>query len=147
MDIEGPKYSCARIQNQVPGRVGEEKGSLWLSICSVQAPGGVLHIEPPILAASQRAGVLITISQAPLVVSSCARTEPGGSDSKSLCSFPYSLVPHVSRTSCPHNLTHPDHSEEPEGSRKELRTTQMQTQSPHNKVSVKCQENVLGTLG
>lgn len=105
-------------------------------------------MEPPsILAASQRAGVLITIFQTPQVVSSCARMEPGGSDSKSLCSFPYSLVPHVSRASCPHKLTHPDHRKEPEGSRKELRTTQMQTHSPHKKGSVKCQENVLGTLG
>lgn len=50
--------------------------------------------------------------------------------SQTLRSCPCGSVLCLSRAFCPHNLTHPDHRKQPEGSRKGLRSTQMQPHGP-----------------
>lgn len=76
--------------------------------------GACYHLISFHLGGRPEGGCLIPTRQTPQVVSSSSRIKPQVTDSKTLHSFPSGLVPHLSRASRSHNLTHPDHNKEPE---------------------------------
>lgn len=122
------------------GRQGREsQGSSMVEHRLCGHRGHVTELTSPCLAASQRAGAP-TPPSAPTGGEQLCQDRTRSSDSKSQAS---SSTSHLSRAPCAHNLT-PRSQQGARGSRKGLRTTQIQTHGFPNKGPVQSQENAGG---